>query len=117
MKTVLVVEDEEYARKYLAQIIMRFGFAVLEAANGTQAVELFRDHRPSVVFMDLMLPDIDGDEVLRQFAAHGPVPDVYFMTGYEDVLPLEEMDRLGAKGYFIKPILVDKIKGVLEMLQ
>jgi DNA-binding NtrC family response regulator len=117
MKTVLVVDDEEYARKYLAQIIMRHGFSVMEASNGGQAVEICRAFRPAVVFLDLMLPDIDGDEVLRQIAGMGPLPDVYLMTGYEDVLPFSEINRLGAKGFFIKPLLLDKIRNVLENMK
>jgi two-component system response regulator VanR len=114
---ILVVDDEQAIADLVEVYLNNEGFSVHKFYNGRDALECVGAMQLKLAILDVMLPDIDGDEVLRQFAAHGQVPDVYFMTGYEDILPLEEMDRLGAKGYFIKPILVDKIKGVLEMLQ
>ena len=57
---VLVVDDDVTARMLMRAALEQGGFNVLEAANGIEAVEMFRQHRPSAVLMDVMMPEMDG---------------------------------------------------------
>ena len=66
-RTAIVVDDEPITRLDLSQLLGELGFAVVgEAADGFDAIELCRRHRPDVVIMDLMLAGMDGLEVLEE---------------------------------------------------
>ena len=65
MPTALIVEDEPEANKLLAMLLQLRGYRTESAFSGAEALEKIRDHAPDVVFLDLMLPDMDGYEVCR----------------------------------------------------
>lgn len=69
---VLVVEDDGNIRCLLKQILEREGLQVLVADNGLEAVQLYRDNRPDVVFMNMMMPFMDGAESAHQILAIDP---------------------------------------------
>jgi CheY-like chemotaxis protein len=68
MATILVVEDEANIRKLVSINLARRGYTVLEAQNGQEALAQLRDNRPSLVVLDIKLPDFSGWEVLSQAA-------------------------------------------------
>lgn len=73
-RRVLVVDDDEFSQKVVARILEREGYEVIFAGSGTEALNLLRKVRPSVILMDYMLPDQDGvqssrDTVIRSLAA------------------------------------------------
>lgn len=115
--TVLVVDDEERLRELLRSYLTQAGFTVLLAADGMQALELTRAHRPDLVVLDLMLPGLDGLEVCRQVRT--------FSDAYVLMLTAraEEIDRVvglevGADDYLTKPFspreLVARVRAMLR---
>lgn len=115
--TVLVVDDEERLRELLRGYLTQAGFTVLLAADGPQALELARSHRPDLVVLDLMLPGIDGLEVCRRLRAFS---DAYVLML---TAKAEEIDRViglevGADDYVIKPFspreLVARVRAMLR---
>lgn len=68
--TILNVDDFEAARYVKTRLLRNAGFAVLEASNGTDALEIAERLRPELVLLDVKLPDIDGRDVCRQMRAH-----------------------------------------------
>lgn len=113
---VLVVDDEVNIREAIAFTLRREGFEVLEAATGNEAVEQ-AEHKPDVVVLDIMLPGIDGLEVLRRLRASSNVP-VLMLSAKGD-----EMDRvigleIGADDYITKPFamreLVARIRAIVR---
>jgi two-component system, OmpR family, alkaline phosphatase synthesis response regulator PhoP len=115
--TVLVVDDEERLRELLRGYLTQAGFNVLLAADGPQALELARAHRPDLVVLDLMLPGLDGLEVCRQVRT--------FSDAYVLMLTAraEEIDRVvglevGADDYLTKPFspreLVARVRAMLR---
>lgn len=115
--TVLVVDDEERLRQLLYGYLAQAGFSVLLAADGLQALDLARVHRPDLVVLDLMLPGLDGLEVCRRLRT--------FSDAYVLMLTAraEELDRVvglevGADDYVIKPFspreLVARIRAMLR---
>jgi CheY-like chemotaxis protein len=62
----LVADDTEVNRDVLSRILVNLGIEVIEAENGQQAVEMFREHRPDIVFMDIRMPFMDGMEAAQQ---------------------------------------------------
>lgn len=116
-RRVLVIEDEESISEPLAEALEREGFAAEVAATASHGIELWRTRAPDLVLLDVMLPDGDGREVLREIRASSRVP-VVMVTARG-----EEMDRvvgleLGADDYVTKPFsakeLVARIRAVLR---
>ena len=73
MPRVLVVDDEAPIRELCRVNLELAGYEVFEAGDGAEAVEAVRQHRPDIVFLDLMMPDVDGWEALRQIKSD---PDI-----------------------------------------
>jgi DNA-binding response OmpR family regulator len=112
---VLVVDDEKPILDLVGGYVAREGWQVLKAGDGESALAIARKHRPDVVVLDLMLPELDGLEVCRQLRA--------FSDAYVLMLTArgEEIDRIvglsvGADDYLVKPFspreLVARIKAM-----
>jgi len=104
--TVLVVEDEEDIRTILRMSLQQFGgFTVVDTASGSEAVEAARRLRPDVVLLDVMMPDIDGPEVLAALRADPATRSlpVIFLTAKAMPAELERLRALGARAILTKP--------------
>jgi DNA-binding response OmpR family regulator len=117
MRDVLVVDDEPHIRTVLRGYLEAEGFAVIEAADGEAALHQVRQHPPDLVLLDVMLPGIDGIEVLRQLRTFS---DVYVILV---TARTEEVDKLvglgvGADDYVTKPFspreVAARVKAVLR---
>lgn len=117
MKTILIVDDEIYTRDHLGRILMKKGFQVLTATTGEEGIELFREHRPEIVFLDLLLPGIDGEHVFEYLQEIDPAVNVYFITGCEEMFSEEEARRRGARGFLRKPMGMDELVPLLDQLK
>ena len=115
--TVLVVEDERKLRELVRSYLERAGFAVLSTESGAEAITLAATAAPDLVILDLGLPDVPGESVLREVRALGPVPVLMLtaMSGEEDRIRGLE---LGADDYVTKPFspreLVLRVQAILR---
>jgi CheY-like chemotaxis protein len=120
MALVLVIDDDETIREVLRGILEVAGHEVLEAADGESGLDLHRRHQPALVIADIIMPEMDGLEVIRELRRMSPDVKVMAVTGY---------DEKGAKGYlalaeeygahrtFNKPVDPDEIEqAVIELL-
>src|SRR5690606_31720530 len=102
-RRILVVDDEERMVRFIRMNLEHDGFQVVEAFNGKQALQKLRDTTPDLILLDVMMPDIDGFEVLETIRESGNTVPVIMLTakGEEDdrVRGLE----LGADDYITKP--------------
>ena len=114
---ILVVEDESSIADVVARYLRRDGHEVETVADGTEALQRFEESDPELIVLDLMLPGIDGQEVLRRIRAVGDTP-VVILTAKG-----EELDRLlgfglGADDYVTKPFspreLAARVQAVLR---
>ena len=86
-ETILVVEDEPAVRQLTARILRRGGYAVIEAASGTEALALAADHHFNMLLTDLVMPQVSGPELAERIRQMHPGVPVLFMSGYsQDVL-------------------------------
>jgi DNA-binding response OmpR family regulator len=101
--TILLVEDDESIAQSLSYALDRGGFRALVAADGAQGLRLFRQHRPDLMIVDLMLPGIDGWRVIEEVRAEDPRVPVIVCSArtseYDRVHGLE----MGADDYVTKP--------------
>ena len=84
-KRLLLVDDEPGIRKVVGIALMDFGYAVLEAANGDEGLEIFRREKPPVVITDIRMPGMDGLDLLRAIKAEAPETEVILVTGHGDM--------------------------------
>lgn len=108
MRTILVAEDEEAIARVLTAYLRRAGFEVKRAADGGQALELFAELEPDLVLLDVMMPVVDGWEVLRRIRAQSSCP-IIMLTAKGDVSDrLEGLNR-GADDYMAKPFVPEEV--------
>ncbi len=111
MPTALIVEDEPEANRLLAMLVQLRGYRTSSAFTGGEALEKVRDELPDIVFLDLMLPDINGYEVCKCLKA-GPrtsLTPVVMVTARVEAANRKECFRLGADEYIPKPYTPDQI--------
>jgi len=104
-KRVLVVDDEAYVVRSLGFVLQQAGYTVLEARDGQQAMEIVLRERPDLVFLDIMLPRLDGIEVCRAIKASGELRSipVIMLTAKSQETDREEALAAGADEYMTKP--------------
>ncbi|MBN1660521.1 MAG: response regulator [Anaerolineae bacterium] len=116
-KTILVVEDSTTQALHLRTLLEREGLNVLWARDGRQGIELTQEHLPSLVVLDIQMPDVNGFEVLRQLkstAATVEIPVVMF-TRYDDAQSVISGLETGAVDYIPKDAFAEAV--LLETLR
>jgi DNA-binding response OmpR family regulator len=116
-KTILVVDDEERMARFIRLNLEHDGFQVVEAHKGMDAVNELRTKMPDVVLLDVMMPDIDGFEVLQLIRETSTVPVIMLTAKGEEDDRVRGLE-LGADDYVTKPFspreLVSRVRAVLR---
>ena len=114
----LIVDDEKTNRLILKSLLSKQGYQTIEAVNGQEAVDLFKTEAPNIIFMDVMMPVLDGYEATRQIKALSGkqfVP-VIFLTAMSDEAALAQCIEAGGDDFLVKPydkvILQSKIRSM-----
>ncbi|MEA4909845.1 MAG: response regulator transcription factor [Chloroflexi bacterium] len=116
-RVILVVDDEERMVRFIRLNLEHDGFQVVEAFRGLEAIEALRDSLPDLVLLDVMLPDIDGFEVLKMIREISNVPVIMLTAKGEENDRVRGLE-LGADDYVTKPFspreLVSRARAVLR---
>ena len=113
-RRVLVVDDEPAELEGLARLVGRMGYEVETAASGEQALQLVEKFRPAVVVTDLVLPGMDGLDLLQQLKGSAQAPMVLLVTGYGTVEAAVEAMRRGAYDFVTKPFDPVRLEVLLQ---
>src|SRR5499426_3204313 len=100
---VLAVDDQRYFRELIAGLLLEEGYATETAASGEEALRILERSDFDVVLTDLVMPGMDGSELLRRVKQRNPDQDVVVVTGVVDVATAVEAMKLGASDYLLKP--------------
>ncbi|MDL2317138.1 sigma-54 dependent transcriptional regulator [Desulfovibrio sp. OttesenSCG-928-A18] len=111
---ILVVEDEDIAREYVAQSLRDNGFFVDEAAGGAEALQALRERDYAVVISDIRMPDMNGMELLEQIKNLRPDTEVILATGYASVEDAVRAVKMGAYQYLAKPLRLEEVTLMAE---
>ena len=112
---VLVVDDEESQRTALATMIALWGYTVETAADGVEALEKLASFGPHVMVTDLMMPRMDGQELLRRLKAQGGGPPAIVQTAFGNLeTEIATIHDLGAFWYLEKPVQSQALRLLLE---
>lgn len=115
--SALVADDENHIRSYVRIILNHLGVeTVHEATNGMEAVELFREHRPDVVFLDINMPGLTGLEALPKIMEIDPEANVLMLTGHASRHLVEGSAKAGAIHYIRKDTPQQEITSMLKDL-
>lgn len=109
MVTILVAEDHLDSRDALRALLEAFGYRVLEAVNGREAVDIALKRRPDLILMDIMMPELDGFEATRELRRHAethatPIIAVTAMEGAHQLAI-----QAGANDYVRKPVDIRRL--------
>lgn len=121
MPKILIVEDDKFLRELIVAKLSKENYDVVAAVDGEEGIKKVKEEKPDLILLDLILPGIDGFEVLSQIkndpsVAHIPVIIVSNLGQREDI---ERGISLGANDYLIKAHftpgeIIDKIRAVLQ---
>ena len=115
-RTILVVEDERLMRRLLERILCTGDTSVLLAADGEEAVDIYRDHKReiSVVLLDLGLPKLSGWEVFKNMKQQNPDVCVVVASGYLDPDVKHRMHHAGVQYFIEKPYKLNELLATLH---
>ena len=111
---ILIVDDEPGIRKVLKITLEDMGYQVLDAGNGEDALQIFRESGPSIVLTDIKMPGIDGIEILRIIKEEKPETEVIMITGHGDMELAIQSLKNEATDFITKPINNDVLEIALK---
>jgi two-component system response regulator AtoC len=112
--SALIIDDEELTLRTISRGLRQDGFEVFTALTGEDGLKLFHDESPDLILLDIVLPGIDGVEVLRQIKQANPNAIVIMMSAYHLVERAVEAMKLGAFDYLVKPFHLDDMMNTLH---
>ncbi len=113
---ILIAEDHQVVRQgFIALLNMVDGLSIVaEAANGQQAIDLFRQHRPDVTLMDLRMPGIGGVETIIAIRREFPEARIIVLTTFDGDEDIFRAIQAGARGYMLKGMSVDELIDAIQ---
>jgi DNA-binding NtrC family response regulator len=113
-EVILIVEDEDVARKNLEHILKKEGYEVVPVNSGRKAIDLIKKREFDLVLTDLKMKQVDGMEVLKRSRNLWPYTEVVMITGYATVQSAVEAMKEGAYHYVAKPYKIDEVRKVVR---
>jgi len=121
MKKILFIEDESALQKTLSDYLKKEGYEVISALDGESGLRLAQTQKPDLILLDLILPKMDGFEVLRKLMENPETKEipVIILTNLERMEDIGRALELGAKTYLVKANytlkeVTEKVKKALE---
>jgi DNA-binding response OmpR family regulator len=116
LPTVLVVDDDRAIRAALERALRLEGFAVQTAEGGRRALELISQRRPSVVLLDVVMPDVSGVDVTRRLRGDGVEVPICMLSARDEVADRVAGLEAGADDYIVKPFALQEVVARLHAL-
>ena len=121
MKKILIIEDDKFLRELISQKILKEGYEIVEAVDGEKGLESVKSEKPDLVLLDLILPGIDGFEVLDRIKSDPEVSEipVIILSNLGQKDDIEKGLKMGAidfliKAHFTPAEIIGKIKDIMK---
>jgi len=109
---ILTADDSSFMRKVLLDILKEAGFSnFIEAENGKEAIEKYEQEKPDLVLLDIVMPEVDGLEVIKRI---GRQANIIVVSAVGQDAMIEDAKNSGAKGYIVKPFEREKVIEEIE---
>ena len=117
MAKILIVDDAAFMRMMIKDILQKNGYEVVgEAANGLQAVELYKAHQPDLVTMDITMPEMDGIEAVKQIKAINSNAKVIMCSAMGQQSMVMDAIKAGANDFIVKPFQADRVLEAIKKI-
>lgn len=115
-RRVLICEDADDARFLLAEMLRTYGFDVIEASSGSEAIEIACAGGIDVALLDIGLPDVNGNEVARRIRGHAATqtPRLIAVTGYGTAADRESSRLSGFDSHLLKPVRIEQLLAEID---
>ena len=115
-KRIMTVDDASIIRLMIKDVLVECGGydVVAECASGREAVEKYKELRPDLVTMDIIMPEMDGIQALEEILKFDPNAKVVMVTAIDQRESLMKAIRLGATDYIVKPFEADRVMAAVQ---
>lgn len=110
---ILIVDDESDVCEYTGKYLANEGYKVSSVTNSKAVLEQVKALKPSIVLLDIIMPDVDGLELLKKIKKISPQTQVIMMTGVKDESVCRESIESGASDYIVKPFSLEQLKATI----
>ena len=117
MARIIVIDDDVQIRVLLKEILQQEGYEVVDAPDGLEGVRLYRENPADLVITDIIMPEKEGLEIIRELRTDFPEVKIMAISGGGRIGPepyLQIAERLGAKSILTKPIERDELIGAVR---
>lgn len=112
---ILICDDSVLARKQLKDIIKKSGYDnFIEASNGQEAIDLYKEHKPELVFLDIVMPVKDGVEAIHEIREFDPQAHIVVVSSVGTQTQLKNAILEGARDFIQKPFFSSAIMEILK---
>lgn len=116
MTSVLIVDDAAFSRRMLRRYVEADGYKVLEASNGKEAIELVHQYQPNCILVDLLMPEIDGFQLLQILREQGCAIPIAIVSADIQDASRQRGEELGATGFLNKPAKEAEVRQTVRQL-
>ena len=116
MATVLIVDDSAFMRMRCVATLKDIGHETLEAGDGQQAIDIYKQSKPQAVLLDITMPGVDGLTALREILAFDPSAKIAMVTAMGQQAIVMEAIKAGARDFVVKPFDPDRVKAAVNKL-
>ncbi|HBC91367.1 MAG TPA: two-component system response regulator [Pelotomaculum sp.] len=114
-KRILIVDDAAFMRMMIKNIVTKNGYEVVgEAENGQDALELYKEHKPDLVTMDITMPEMSGIEGVKAICDFDPAANIIMCSAMGQQAMVMDAIQAGAKDFVVKPFQQDRILQAIE---
>lgn len=114
--SVLIVDDAAFSRRMLRKYVEAEGCQVLEAANGQEALKMVHQHQPNCILTDLLMPDLNGFQLLQALREQGLTIPIAIITADIQDASRQRGVELGAAEFINKPVKEDEVRQTVRQL-
>ena len=113
-KPILVIDDEEGACELIKSFLEDREYTVITALNGRDGINFIKEKSPSLVFLDIRMPEMSGIDVLTELKNQNINANVILMTGMQEGDELDKAKALGVKGVIKKPVELMELSAIIK---
>lgn len=115
MVSVLIIDDAAFMRQLIREALAPLGFSIVaEAGDGREGLRAYRDHRPDLITLDIVMPEMDGLELLEAIRAHDTTTRVVMITAIDQRDAMLRAMHLGVSDFVVKPFDDARIVSAVE---
>lgn len=114
-KRILIVDDDEQVRNFVSAALRREGYSIIICSNGEEAISKLDQDKPQLVLLDILMPGINGMDVLQHLKRMNKPPSVIMMTAVTDETISSRTMALGAWDYLVKPFALERLRELVAL--